>query len=149
MNRINRKVEYSLLALKHMSEKPPGELTSAKEICQATGAAFDATSRVMQLMAQREILKSEHGAQGGYQIIKDLQHVSLYEIIETVVGPLEIVKCVSGSEDCELFSKCGIQSPLQSLNVKLRSFYQELSVSELLNINTKSGNQEWETQLRI
>ena len=98
-------------------------------------------------MAQKEILKSEHGAQGGYQIIKDLRRVSLNDVIETVVGPLEIVKCMNGAEDCELFSKCGIQSPLQDLNVRLKSFYQELSVAELLKTNI--GKIEWETQQRV
>ena len=149
MNRINRKVEYSLLALKHMSSKRPGELTSAKEICHATGAPFDATSRVMQLMAQKGILKSEHGAQGGYQIIKDLSRVSLYEVIATSVGPLEIVKCVSGAEDCDLFNKCGIQSPLNDLNIRLKGFYEELSIAELLKIDNKTESVEWPNQQKI
>ncbi|MEK6554068.1 MAG: Rrf2 family transcriptional regulator, partial [Bdellovibrionota bacterium] len=68
MNKMNRKVEYALMALKFMSSKEAGQLTSVKEICQSTGAPFDATSRVMQLMAQKKILKAEMGAQGGYQI---------------------------------------------------------------------------------
>ena len=138
-----------MLALKHMSKKRPGELTSAKEICQSTGAPFDATSRVMQLMAQKGILKSEHGAQGGYQIIRDLQKVSLYEVISTSVGPLEIVKCVSGAEDCDLFNKCGIQSPLNDLNLRLKGFYEQLSVAELLKVDKNLESEKWQNQQKI
>jgi hypothetical protein len=43
MNKMNRKVEYALMALKFMSQINAGQLTSVKEICQSTGAPFDAT----------------------------------------------------------------------------------------------------------
>lgn len=53
MNKLNRKVEYALMALKFMSSKVPGELTSTKEVVESTGCPFDATARVMQQMAQK------------------------------------------------------------------------------------------------
>src|SRR6476620_12741582 len=99
MNKINRKVEYALMALKHMRAKTPGELTSAKEICDLYGAPFDGMSRVLQILGQNGILKSEQGAQGGYQITRDLTKVSLQEIIEAISGKIEIAKCLSGAAD--------------------------------------------------
>jgi Rrf2 family transcriptional regulator, nitric oxide-sensitive transcriptional repressor len=56
MNRLNRKVEYALMALKVMAQKRAGELTSAKEVVEKTGCPFDATARVLQQMAQKGIL---------------------------------------------------------------------------------------------
>ena len=52
MIKIHRKVEYSLIALKHMSDRKPGQLTSAKEIAEVYGIPFDTVSRVLQQMAQ-------------------------------------------------------------------------------------------------
>lgn len=101
MNKINRKVEYALVALKHMSHKRPGELSTVKEICQLYTCPFDATSRVMQSLAQKQILKSEQGAYGGYQIMRDLRKVSLYDLIEVTVGPIEIAKCMSSEKGSE------------------------------------------------
>ncbi len=140
MNKIHRKVEYALIALKIMAKKGLAGPTSAKEICAATDIPFDATSRVMQLMVQKGILHSEHGAYGGYRIARDLESVSFYEVMEAVLGPLEIVKCVNG-EACELSAKCVVQSPLQELNRRVRQFYQSLPVGELLQIE-----KVWETQ---
>lgn len=147
MNKVNRKVEYALMALKHMSQKFAGQLTSAKEISDQIGSPFDATSRVMQLMAQKGILKSEHGAHGGYLIVKDLSKVTFYDVITTVLAPIEVVKCVSGQETCDLFSKCNVQSPLQTFNNKLVDFYQTLPVSELLQIPlAPKGEKTWQIQ---
>ena len=66
MNKINRKLEYALIGLKHMRAKAPGELTSVKELATAYGVPFDAASRVMQILAQNGVLISEQGAHGGY-----------------------------------------------------------------------------------
>jgi Rrf2 family transcriptional regulator, nitric oxide-sensitive transcriptional repressor len=145
MVRINRKVEYALMALRFMSQRGQGVLSSAKEICAETHAPFDATSRVMQLMSQRGILKSEHGAHGGYQIVQDLNRVSLYDVMETILGPIEIVKCLNGQEDCELFNTCTIQSPLRDLNLRLKEFYEGLTLGELLKLKDRKP-EVWATQ---
>lgn len=133
MNRMNRKLEYALMALKHMSAKTPGELTTAKEVVEEAGCPFDATARVMQQMAQKGLLKSEQGAHGGYQITKDLSKVSLSELIEIIMGPLGVVKCLHGNEDnCELVERCNILSPVSELNRRLKEFYKSVSVGEIL-----------------
>src|SRR5690606_27773879 len=98
---------YALIALKHMSRKRPGELTTVKEICRAYGCPFDATSRVMQVLANHEFLRSEQGAHGGYQILRDLKKVTLHELIEVVIGPVGIAKCMPGGiSHCDLAANC-------------------------------------------
>jgi Rrf2 family protein len=133
MNKINRKVEYALIALKHMRAKAPGELTTAKEVSALYGSPFDATARAMQVLAQKGVLKSEHGAHGGYQITRDLGRVSLYELIETILGPVEVAKCLHEAEgSCEIRETCNIVSPVHALNRRLVDFYKALAVGELL-----------------
>lgn len=134
MTKLNRKLEYSLMALKHMSQKVPGELTTAKEVSESYQAPFDATARVMQLMAQKGLLRSEHGAFGGYQITRDLSKVTLNDLLEIVQGPTKIAKCMQHSEGpCEIQQSCNIISPVMSLNVKLTDFYKSVIIKDLLS----------------
>ncbi len=140
MNRIHRKLEYALIALKHMNQKRPGELTTVKEICQRYGTPFDATARVLQQMVQGKFLKSEQGAYGGYLIMRDLTKVSLRELIEKVVGPIEMVKCMGDAPSeapCEIKEKCNIMLPLISLNDKLVKFYENINVHDLITTSKK------------
>ncbi|MCC6138270.1 MAG: Rrf2 family transcriptional regulator [Bdellovibrionaceae bacterium] len=139
MNKIHRKMEYALIALKHMSQKRPGELTTVKEICQKYGTPFDATARVMQQMVQGKFLKSEQGAYGGYLIMRDLTKVSVKDLIERVVGPLEIAKCINVSSteaitNCDLKDQCNINQPLIQLNDQLIHFYEGINLHTLLNV---------------
>jgi Rrf2 family transcriptional regulator, nitric oxide-sensitive transcriptional repressor len=134
MNKLNRKLEYSLMALKHMSLKNPGDLTTAKEVSESYQAPFDATARVMQMMAGHGLLKSEQGALGGYQITQDLSKLNLHELIEVIQGPTKIAKCLQHGDagGCEIKKSCNIISPVVALNQRLTDFYKSVSVRELL-----------------
>lgn len=136
MNKMNRKVEYALMALKVMSNKGQGELTTAKEVALATGCPFDATARVMQQMSSQGLLKSEQGAHGGYQIMRDLSKVSVQDLTEMIIGPTHLVKCLHEEDEgsCELVDKCNMQSPLTELNRKIKEFYRSVSLKDVLRV---------------
>jgi len=134
MTRLNRKVEYALMALKIMAFKRPGELTSAKEVADSVGCPFDATARVLQLLAQHGILRSEQGAHGGYVLVRDLTRFSLLELMELILGKISAAKCMHGQGECELESSCNIVTPVSVLNRKYLEFYQNISVGELLRV---------------
>lgn len=134
MNKLNRKLEYALMAVKHMSQKIPGELTSAKEVSDTYGTPFDATARVMQAMAQKGLLRAEQGAFGGYQITKDLSKITMFQLLEIIEGPTSVVKCLSPSKEdaCGNHVKCNLHSPVQLLQNKLNDFYSNITLKELL-----------------
>lgn len=115
-----------------MTEKIPGELTTAKEVSDRLNTPFDATARVMQVMAQRGLLRSEQGATGGYQIFKDISKISLQELIEMIDGPTGITKCIHGESACEIQQTCNIASPIVNLNNKLSEFYKSVTLKDLL-----------------
>ncbi len=142
MNRLNRKVEYALMALKLMAQKRPGELTTAKEIAETTGSPFDATARVLQKMAQHKILRSEHGAHGGYVLVRDLSGVSLLELSQLILGAVKAAKCLQNMGDCELKDRCNIHSPISILNRKQEDFYKNITLGELLMERDRARTRE-------
>lgn len=133
MFKLNRKIEYALIALKHMNGKRPGELTSAKEVAETYHGSFDVVARVMQVMAQSGILRAEQGALGGYQILKDLSRVSLFELGSVLLGPVKLVKCLDGQDACGIEKTCNIMNPIVSLNQRLDNFYKGVSVLDILS----------------
>lgn len=144
MNRIHRKVEYALIALKHMRAKAPGERTTVKEIAAQYGCPTDVTARVLQALAGKAVLNSEQGAHGGYMIAKDLSRVSFYELLEMILGPMGVAKCLQEAQDgaCDLRETCNIVSPIQLLNRKLSDFYRSLSVAELIESGRANRTRE-------
>lgn len=133
MFKINRKLEYSLIALKHMNCKNPGQLTTAKEICAIYSTPFDPTSRVLQILTQHNILKAEQGARGGYQLVKDLSQVTVKELSDMIVGEIEIANCFHGDySQCGASANCNIIAPMLNLNEKINGLFDKIKVSELI-----------------
>ncbi len=134
MFKINRKIEYALIALKHMSSKNPGQLTSAKEICDIYKTPFDPLSRVLQIMTQHQLLQAEQGAKGGYQIIKDLSKITMRELSTMIVGPIEIANCFhSDYSHCEISHTCHIIAPMLNLNEYINKLFSNVVVSDLIS----------------
>ncbi len=132
MTKLNRKIEYSLMALKFIQRRQSQEKVTAKEVAEGVHAPFDVIARVMQMMAQKGLLNSEHGASGGYRLSQDLKEVSLYQLVEMIEGPTALVKCISEAGACDIQKSCSIASPIKSLNDKLNHFFREVSLGELL-----------------
>ncbi len=133
MFKINRKIEYALISLRHMSCKQQGQLTSAKEICDIYHAPFDPTSRVLQLMAQAGIIKAEHGIYGGYMVIKDLNKVTFNELVNIVTGPIQLANCFHGNySHCDITGSCNVISPMLNLNERMSTLFQNISIADLL-----------------
>ena len=134
MFKINRKIEYALIALRHMKHKNEKQLTSAKEICEVHHIPFDPTSRVLQIMTQQGILHAEQGAKGGYHIKRDLSEITMKDLSELIAGPIEIANCFhhNGHELCEITHSCQIISPMLQLNEHINELFSKLSVQQLL-----------------
>lgn len=134
MLKINRKIEYAFVALTYMNGKHPGQLTTAKEICDKYKTPFDPTSRVLQIMAQNNILKALQGAKGGYLLIRDISTISLKELSDMIVGPIQIANCIQGDHsECTHSDNCHIIAPMLILNKKLERFFETIMITELIN----------------
>jgi Rrf2 family protein len=132
MLKINKKVEYALIALKFMADKKD-TLVSAREICDHFHTPFDTTAKVMQLMNTHEILKSVKGIKGGYTLNRELDAITYAELVAKIEGKTEIGRvCVSSKGTCDLIGTCNIVTPVELLNRKLNSFLESLTLKELL-----------------
>lgn len=149
MFKINRKLEYALIALKYMSHKAPGKLTSAKEICDIYHMPFDPTSRVLQIMTQHNILHAEQGARGGYQVIKDLTKLPVKDLSDIIIGPIEIANCFHGDySQCEVTHCCSIIAPMLNLNEKINGLFSQLMVADLIESKNTGEKNIREKEIR-
>ena len=132
MIKMNRNIEYALMALQFIKGQGQGRPVSVKEICEKLSSPFDSTSRVLQKMSRSQWLSSTQGANGGYLLNENLfAGVSLHDLIELISGGLKLVKCIDG--DCEFTSSCNIQTPVNRLNNGLVGYYKTVFVKDLLS----------------
>ena len=133
MLKVNRKVEYGLVALKHMNSKPKGQLSTVREICERYGTPFDPLAHVLRVMNSEGVLQSEQGAHGGYRIIGNLEEISFANLIEMIEGQMGFTDCIKfGDCGCTLMERCNILSPMYAINQKLLEFLRSVSLWDLV-----------------
>ncbi len=134
MNKMNKKMEYALMALKLISEREAGELTSAKAVSDQMHISFDVTARVLQALSSRGLLKAEYGVDGGYSLARPLTEVSLHDLSQMLEGHTLLTKCLGNDEPCETLPTCNITSPIAKLNKKVQEFYKSVTLEEVLHV---------------
>lgn len=132
MLKVNKKVEYALMALKHMSSKKDGELTTARELCEKFNLPFDPVSKVMQALNTSGIVSSIKGAKGGYQIAKDLATVTYMELNSVIEGKNTIQLCGEDKDCCDRKEVCIIKGSIDKLSSELYNHLEKITLKDLL-----------------
>jgi Rrf2 family protein len=129
MLRLSKKVEYGLMALLHMDAVRRGGLTTAKEIAETYSIPAELLGKVLQTLARSGIVQSEQGVRGGYRLARELEAVTLGEVVAELDGPVRITRCCDGSTDCLQHDTCNIRSPVQRIQEEVVEHMAGLSLA--------------------
>ncbi len=136
MLKLNKKLEYALIALKLMWDKQQSgdqTLTTARDVCEGFNLPFDTTAKVMQIMSNAGILHSVKGVKGGHCLGKNLSHITFGELTQVIEGKTSNRSCLQGEKvkrDCEHYSTCNIKSSMQWFARQLQHYLKDVTVAD-------------------
>lgn len=121
MLQLSKKVEYGLIALRHMAMKP-GQVYTAKEIAKEYDIPFELLAKVLQKLARSGVVRSLQGVRGGYSLARRPNEMTVSHIIHVIEEERPMVaECFSdGADSCYLFGNCTIRKPLGKLQRNLK-----------------------------
>ena len=129
MLKITKKLEYALIALRHMHLR--GEsLSSSKEISQMYMIPRELLAKTLQQMARLKYIQAVQGPNGGYKLHQSLDDVNLTKFIEEIEGPLGMVDC-SINIDCTQLNNCNIRMPMNKINENIRSIFNNIRITDI------------------
>ena len=129
MLKLTRKLEYALIALRHMQMKGD-TLSSTKEIADMYTIPREILAKTLQQMARLKYIDAVQGAKGGYRIDKVLSKINLTQFVEAMEGPLEMVECNINS-DCLQINTCNIRMPINKINQNIRSIFNKINITDI------------------
>ena len=130
MLKISRKVEYALIALRHLQGLDERELVSAKELAKAYGVPKELLAKVLQRLAKKNIIDAIKGPHGGYRLAIDPKSMKLTEFFEVIEGPMGIMDCYIDS-GCEQMDGCIIRTPINRINDSIRTMFNNMTLAEV------------------
>lgn len=134
MFKLSKKVEYGLIAVKHMVNKGVQLPSSAKEIADTHKISYDLLSKILQKLKHENILLSIQGIKGGYKLCKEPEEITLASIFNAIEGDMYILDC--GLHDdpssCKIYDTCILNGPLQKLQRSINGYFNTTKITEIV-----------------
>ena len=132
MLKINKSIEYALIAIKHIKSNNSNKLFSSRDISDLYNIPYELLSKILQRLCKLGYLQSVKGPNGGYLLKKSLNKISLIKFIEEFEGPVSFSQCtIDTNTECSQFDLCNIKSPINEINNNIRELLSNMYLNEI------------------
>ena len=134
MLQLSKRVEYGLIALRHMAMKPLGHVVTAKELAKEYDLPYELLAKILQKLARAGVVRSLQGVKGGYTLAQKPENLKVAMVIRILddAKPMVAECYTDGAESCYLFSICTIRRPLGKLQRNLNTLFDRMTVQEII-----------------
>ena len=152
MFQLTKRTEYGLIALVHLVDRP-GIFVSAREIGDAYQVPRRLLAEVLKVLSKSGLLLSHRGANGGYQLVREPELLSVAEAVSVLEGGPEQSSCspapsptdsvlplLDSGSSCDMSSTCPIKTPIQRLRNSIWSLLQQTTLRDLAAPTAQSVN---------
>ena len=135
MNRLFRLSEATSIAIHGMVLLSKSqERMRVKEMVEVLGVSEAHLAKVFQRLSHESLVRSVRGPRGGFELAKDKDSISLYDIYIAVEGELSVDTCLLGRKTCP-FGNCIFSDFPKRLT---DDFIAYLKGTTLVSLETKS-----------
>ncbi len=134
MLQLSKKVEYGLIALRHMALKQRGQVFTAKEIALEYDLPYELLAKILQKLTRANIVVSTQGVRGGYALAQRPEEIQVSHVIRTIEEEKPMIaECYAeGTDTCSIFDACTIRKPLGKVQRNLDSLLQNMTIQEII-----------------
>jgi len=133
MLRLSKKVEYGLIAIRHIASQSSNSITTAKEIAEKYAIPAELLAKVLQRLAREGLVTSYPGVKGGYALSRKPSEITVSSIITAIDGPQNITDCLAESpEVCAIYNTCTIKNPLEKIQSNIDKAFSSMTLSEIV-----------------
>ncbi len=130
MLKLTRKLEYALIALRHIQGQATKKIVSTKEIAETHRIPLQLLAKTLQQLAKHNIIEAIQGAHGGYRLKKSLDNINMNTLIQILEGPIGIMDC-SVDSNCVQLDICNIRKPINRVNDAIVSMFDNLTLADI------------------
>ncbi len=133
--KINMETDYALRIMRFIAKSD--SIVGASSIAEAVSVPRRFTLKILGKLVLGGVLFSRKGANGGYELARPAQDITLRSVIEIIEGPLVISRCLSqdfvchhdgGSDSCN----CRFYRVFDEINITIASKLDSVSIADCL-----------------
>ena len=129
--KLSTKGKYGLYAMFYLAQHEgsgPQPLKAVAEI----GVPEDYLEQLLGNLRRAGLVTTVRGAQGGYQLARAPEDITVGDIIDATEGPLTISECISDEGCCQRSGECRTRRVWEYLSNSINGLLQSISLRDML-----------------
>jgi Rrf2 family protein len=104
---------------------------SLAAVAERTDISRGYLEQLAQALRNARLLKGISGRYGGYRLTRPVPEITLGQIIEAAIGPINVVDCVDDPTDCPRADLCECRVVYQLINDRIAGVLDEYTLADL------------------
>lgn len=134
---LSQKAKYALKALVLLAAQKKGESLQCTEIAKREDLPKKFLDNILQILKNANIVISERGKYGGYQLARLPSDITFGQIIRVIDGPLALLPCVSKTayqrcDDCCDETTCAVRKVMLQVRNSTSDILDNTTLADVL-----------------
>lgn len=129
--RLTTKGRFAVTAMIDLALRDAKKPVTLAEISERQKISLSYLEQLFGKLRRRELVTSVRGPGGGYQLAKDMNEMTVVDIIRAVDEPIDATQC-GGRENCKDERKCLTHDLWSSLNDKIFEYLSSVTLAQLV-----------------
>jgi Rrf2 family protein len=105
---ITQQADYAVRAVLELALQPSGVRLSCETIAHRHNIPLAFLTKICARLAAEGILQSQRGVNGGVQLARSAEAISLLEVVEAIDGPITFNRCNRRPSECARSRTCAV-----------------------------------------
>jgi Rrf2 family protein len=129
--RVSAKVDYALRALCELAAAPAG-LVKGEQLATSQGIPPKFLENILTELRRAEIVATQRGVEGGYQLARPAEEITVADVIRALEGPIASVRGVRPENLEYTGSARGLQAVWIDLRASMRGVLEGTSLADIV-----------------
>ena len=104
-----------------------------KEIAKKENISLKYLEQVINPLRTDGLVKAVRGAKGGYSLAKPPSEICLYDVIEILEGPLDLLDCLGDPKACQKVPSCVTREIWKKVSDAISQIFYSVTLEDMVN----------------
>lgn len=135
---LTSKGNYAIAALTVLANQKEMGPYPLKAVSQKLDISELYLRQLFMLLSRQHIVHGIRGANGGYKLVKEPRHITIYSIVAAVEGEICVVPCLDQSVSCEREEVCATKGIWDRINRSVEEKLLSMTLADLLYVHDET-----------
>jgi FeS assembly SUF system regulator len=131
MLRVSKLTDYATVVMTCLAAGDG--VMSAQALAERARLELPTVSKLLKQLAQAGLVASTRGINGGYQLARAAERITIADVVTAMEGPIGMTECSAHAGLCDHESHCGVRVNWQRINHAIAGALASVTLADMLH----------------